>query len=205
MNNWGSTGITSMTLISSIILMSASSSFIFEGSDDLEKNAEVAINDALNEISNYLVIEEAIGKYYLKNNEKIIDRILIYVKQFITGLINISELKIKIINNNDLTILSYSGYSEKISSKPLFSHEIWSKTNNSFSVIVSCDEDCSIINYNFMNYDRCYLAINLPESFAMKKGEKITISIIPSKGIISSIECKTPSLQISNIVNFIEI
>jgi len=205
MNNIGSTGITSMALISGLLIMGASSSVIFEGSDDLSEDAKQAVNDALEEITTYLKIEEAIGKYYTTNNERRVERIVIFVKQFITSMVNVSELKIKIQNDVDVIVLSYSGHAEKIGSKPMFSHDIWEKTNNSFSIIVTNDNDRSLLDYNIMNKDRGYIAIKLPESFAMKKSEKISISIIPSKGITSSILCETPSLHISNIISFGEI
>jgi len=205
MNNIGSTGIVSMALISGILIMGASSSVIFEGSDDLSEDAKQAVNDALEEITTYLKIEEAIGKYYTTNNERRVERIVIFVKQFITSMINVSELKIKIQNDVDVIVLSYSGHAEKTGSKPMFSHDIWEKTNNSFSIIVTNDNDRSLLDHNIMNKDRGYIAIKLPESFAMKKREKISISIIPSKGITSSILCETPSLHISNIISFGEI
>ena len=205
MNNIGSTGIISMALLSSLLIMGASSSVIFEGSDDLSEDAKQAVNDALEEITTYLKIEEAIGKYYTTNNERRVERIVIFVKQFITSMVNVSELKIKIQNDVDVIVLSYSGHAEKIGSKPMFSHDIWEKTNNSFSIIVTNDNDRSLLDYNIMNKDRGYIAIKLPESFAMKKSEKISISIIPSKGITSSILCETPSLHISNIISFGEI
>ena len=205
MNNIGSTGIVSMALISGLLIMGASSSVIFEGSDDLSEDAKRAVNDALEEITTYLKIEEAIGKYYTTNNERRVERIVIFVKQFITSMVNVSELKIKIQNDVDVIVLSYSRHAEKIGSKPIFSHDIWEKTNNSFSIIVTNDNDRSLLDYNIMNKDRGYIAIKLPEGFAMKKSEKISISIIPSKGITSSILCETPSLHISNIISFGEI
>lgn len=205
MNNIGSTGITSMALISSLLVMGAASSVIFEESDDLSEDAKQAVNDALEEITTYLKIEEAIGKYYTTNNERRVERIVIFVKQFITSNVNVSELKIKIQNDVDVIVLSYSGHAEEIGSKPMFSHDIWEKTNNSFSIIVTSDNDRSLLDYNIMNKDRACMAIKLPESFAMEKSEKISISIIPSKGITSSILCETPSLHISNIISFGEI
>ena len=60
-------------------------------------------------------------------------------------------MKIKIQNDVDIIVLSYSGHAEKIGSKPMFSHDIWEKTNNSFSIIVTNDNDRSLLDYNIMN------------------------------------------------------
>jgi len=202
MNNRGSMGIASMALISTVLVVGASSSIMFEDSDELAESVENLINDTLNEITSYLKIEETFGKYYNSNGERRVERILIFVKQFITSNVNISDLTIKIQNDNDIMMLSYSGYATKVNSSPLFSHEIWDKTNNSFSVIVNIDTDRSILDYNIMNKDTCYFVIDLPEQFFMKNKDSLIVSIIPGKGTTSSVILETPSMHLSNIITF---
>jgi len=203
LNNWGITGITSIALISSFLIVGgATSAVVFQDTEDLESYANNVINDALDEISTYLKIEEVIGKYYTTNGERTVEKIVIFVKQYIPNAVNVSDLTIKLQNKNDVMILGHSGFTSKIDSGPLFEQEIWENTKNSFSVIVNIDNDRSLLDNNIMNKDTCYIAIRLPEQFYMGKNDEIKVSIIPYKGIISSAIIQTPSIHISNVIVF---
>lgn len=206
MNNKGSAGIMAIPLLTSFLLIGATaSSVVFEGSDDIAMDAEQAMNDVLDEITTYLKIDDAIGKYYTTNGVRRVEKIVILVKQFIQSTINMSEVTIKICNNDDVILLRYSGHAVEGRSGAVFKHQVWDKTNHNFSLIVLVDKDRSLLDYNIMNKDKTFIAINLPENFAMNGGESISVSIIPDKGITSSIVLETPSFHSSNVLSFRDI
>ena len=203
MNNFGSTGITAVPLLVSFLIVGATtSSVIFDGTDNIALDAEQTLKDTIDEITTYLKIEEAIGKYYTTNGVRRVEKIVLLIKQFIPNEINISEVKIKISNNNDVVLLDYSGFATESNSKATFENQVWNVTNKSFSLIAILDKDRSLLDYNVMNGDIAFIAIRLPDQFTMGNGDSITISIIPARGIISSIILETPSVHISNIISF---
>lgn len=206
MNNIGSVGITAVPLFTSFLLIGATaSSVIFEGSDGIAIDAEQTLNDVLDEITTYLKIDNVIGKYYNTNGARCVEKIVILVKQFIQNTINISELTIKICDNNDVLLLGYSGHAAKGSSKAIFENQIWETTHNAFSLIVILDNDRSLLDHNIMNEDITFIAIRLPDKFAMHDDESIMVSIIPAKGIMRSVVLETPSFHSSNIISFGEV
>lgn len=202
MNNWGSTGIVAIPILTSFLLIGAAASVMFKIPDEMSEDADQIVNDVIDEITTYLKIDDVIGKYYNTNGVSRVEKIVILVKQFIQNTVNISEVTIKICNNNDVILLSYSGYAVERSSTPLFEHEVWDKTNDTFSLIVILDEDRSLLDYNIMNGDIAFIAVRLPDQFAMKDKESITMSIIPAKGIISTAVLETPPFHSSNILSF---
>ena len=202
MKNIGSIGTTAIPLLSSFLLMGAASSVMFGSSDDLSMDAEQIVNGVLDEITTYLKIEDTLGKYYNNNGTRRVEKIVILVKPFIKSAINISELTIKIRNNDDVILLRYSGSAVESDSGGIFENWIWDETSNAFSIIVVLDKDRSLLDYNVMNEDLVFIAVKLPDRFCMKDDETITISIIPSKGIIRTIVLETPSFHSSDIISF---
>jgi archaellin len=206
MNNNGSVGITTVPLLTSFLLVGATaSSVLFEGSDNIAMDAEQTLNDVLNEITTYLKIDSILGKYYTTEGIRSVERIVVFVKQFIQNSIDISELTIQLINNNDVVLLGYSGHTVESNSKSVFEHLVWEKTNNAFSVMVLLDKDRSLLDYNIMNEDTAVIVIQLPDQFMMANGEALTVSIIPAEGIVCSLHIETPSFHSSNIISFGEV
>lgn len=205
MNNKGNVGVSTIPILTIFMLVGATSSVMFEDSNDLSKDAEKIVNDAIKEITTYLKIDDVIGKYFKTNGTHRVEKIVLLVKPLVQTTINISELTIKIYNNNDLKVFHYSGYTAECNSKAVFEHQLWKKTNHSFSLIVILDKDRSLLDYNIMNEDTAFIAIKLPERFTMRNDESITISIIPARGITRTIVLKTPSVHTSNIISFKEV
>ena len=205
MKKIGGIGITAVLLLVIFLLVStASSTILLNGTDDLSLDAEQTVKDAIDEITRYLKIEDAIGKYYTTNGVKRVEKIVILVKQFIQSTINMHEVKIKICNNNDVILLDYSGFAVKSNSKGTFENQVWDLTNNTFSLIVLFDKDKSLLDYDTMNKDTAFIAIKLSDQFTMRNSDSITVSVIPSNGMTSSIVLETPSVHLSNIISFRE-
>jgi len=205
MNNRGSIGITAIPLLTSFLMIGAVSSVMFEGQDDMSADANQIVNDVIDEITTYLKIEDAIGKYYTDNGVRSVEKIVILVKQFIQSTVNMSEVRIKLCNNDDVILFGYSGYAAESNSRAVFEHQIWETTNNAFSLIVILDNDRSLLDHGVMNKDKAFIAIRLPDNFAMEGGESMTLSIIPAKGTTSSIILETPSFHSANIISFGEV
>jgi len=184
------------------LIGASASTIMIEDTDSIALDAKQTLNDTINEITTYLKIEDVIGKYYVTNGVRSVEKIVIYIKQFFRNTINMSEVTIKISNNNDVILLDYSGHAVESNSKAVFEHQVWETTNNAFSLIVIFDKDRSLLDYNIMNEDTAFIAIKLPDQFVMEKDDTITISIIPAKGIIRSIVLETPSFHSSNIISF---
>ena len=202
MNNIGSTGIITVPLLASLLVFSAASTNIFENSNNLSKDAEKTVNDVVEEIATYIMIKDAMGKYYYNaDGVSKVRKIVVLVKPLIPSVINISELTIEINNGNDVILLSYSGRAMQSNSAALFEHQIWDKTVDAFSLIVLIDKDKSLLDYGIMNEDLAFIAIRLPYQFAMGDDESITLSIIPVRGAITSIVLKTPFFHSSNVVS----
>ena len=202
MNNWGSTGITTIMLLSGFLMAGVTSSVMFQNTDDLSSNVKQMVNDVVDEITTYLKIDDVIGKYYTDNGNRRVERIVILVKQPIKNTINMSDLTIKLCNNEDVILLGYSGHAEEYNSKGVFENQVWETTNNAFSLIVVIDTDKSLIDYNIMNGDIAFIAIKLPDRFTIDGNEAVTVSIIPAKGIVSSVVLEAPSFHSSDIISF---
>ena len=199
-------GITGMALFTSFLLAGSASTIMMDDTDNISRDAEKMLNDVLQEITTYIKIEDVIGKYYDPGGDRRIERIVIFAKQYINVPINMSEITIEICNKDDIVLLKYSGQAFEIGSKTVFQHHAWEALeNNTFSVLVTNDEDKSLLDHDTMNGDLIIIMIPLPEQFKMKNRESMTISIIPDKGIITSVYLETPSCYSRNVISFNQI
>jgi len=204
MNNKGNFGISTIPVLTSLLLVGAgTSSVMFGDTDNLAKDAEKIVNEVMEEITTYLKIDEALGKYYCANGICNVEKIVLCVKPLIRSTIDMSELTIKLCNNDDVMVLNYNGHAvENDPSETVFENTIWDETDNAFSLIVMIDKDKSLVDYGIMNEDTAFIAIRLPDTFTLNDDESITVSIIPSKGVTRSIVLETPSFHTSNIISF---
>ena len=207
MNNKGNMGISAIpVLISFLIAGATTSSVILKSSDTTSGDVGQIVNDALEKITTYLEINDAIGKYDVTDGVRSVEKIVLLVKPLVSTNINMSEVMIKISNDNDVLLLSYSGYAvERSSAETIFENKIWDKTDNAFGLIVLIDTDNSLLTYSVMNDDTAFIAIKLPSGFAMTNDESLTISIIPAQGTTTSVVIETPSFHTANIISFTEI
>ena len=116
MNNYGSTGITAITLLTSLLTTGAASSIMMQNTDSLSSDALQMVNDVVDEVTTYLKIDDILGKYYIENGTRSVERIVILIKQPLKNAINISDVTIKLCNNEDVVLLGYSGHAEEYSS-----------------------------------------------------------------------------------------
>jgi archaellin len=196
-------GITGMALFASFLVAGSASTVMLNDADTISQDAEKMLNDVLQEITTYIKIDDAIGKYYNTDENRRIERIVLFAKQYINIPINMSEITIEICNKDDIVMLKYSGQSFEIGSSTIFQHNVWETIgNNTFSILVTNDEDRSLLDHNTMNDDLIIIAIPLPDQFKMENRESMTISIIPENGIITSVYLETPSYHSRNVISF---
>jgi archaellin len=207
MNNLGSTGITTIILLISSLLIGATVASVVRsgtGGDTTtsEKDMNKIVNDVLNEITTYIQIKDQMGKYYLENGVQKIKKIAILVKPLVSQDIDISQLTIKLYNGYDVRILNYSGNAKFIGANSLFEHPIWSDiSENSFGFIATLDSDRSLVDYNVLNGDMAFIIIKLSDDFSIAQGESITMTLFPSSGITKTITLEAP-LPIKPVVSF---
>ncbi len=204
MNNQGATGIATAILLISFILIGATAASVIMGDsgNNPEENYEEILEEALDEISTYIQIKDALGKYNSTTEEQHIQKIAILIKPLFSIDIDASKLVIKLNNGKQIKMLYYNRQAEFISSNSLFEHPIWTTmTDTDFGFIVILDKDQSIIDYGTINdnTDMTYIIIKLPNDFTMKKGDTLELTLFPSTGITKTINLKAP-LPIKQIV-----
>jgi len=207
MNNRAATGIATVILIASFIIITATAaSVLFDDNINVStEDYENIIKETVDEISTYIQIKEALGKYYQIDENQYIQKIAILIKPLISNNIDISNLMIKINNGNQVKFISYSEKSELIKSSSLFEHPIWDAIQqDNFGFIVTTDKDRSLIDYNTLNSntDLAYIIIKLPEDFFMISGDTLIINLIPSTGIIKTITVQAP-MPMTKVVSLI--
>ncbi len=204
MNNQGATGIATAILLISFILIGATAASVImdDSGNNPEENYEEILEEALDEISTYIQIKDALGKYNSTTEEQHIQKIAILIKPLFSIDIDASKLVIKLNNGKQIKMLYYNRQAEFISSNSLFEHPIWTTmTDTDFGFIVILDKDQSIIDYGTINdnTDMTYIIIKLSNDFTMKKGDTLELTLFPSTGITKTINLKAP-LPIKQIV-----
>ena len=207
----GSVGVTMILVLVASVLIGATAASVIMGEadgtspeDDLAEFAEQILDETIDEITTYIQIPERYGKYYGEPRQQKIEKIALEIKSLVSKTIDLSNLTIKLYNGDMILTLFYSGNSEFIGPNSLFEHPLWNTlTEHDFGFIVTHDNDNSIVEYDAIteNTDRAYLVIHLPDSMTMQKGETLTVKIVPTAGIIRSIELKAP-LPIKSVVIF---
>ena len=204
MNNNAITGISAVILLGCIILIAGvAGSVVMNNSEEETGQYEQILDNTYNEIANYIQVKDIVGKYSYINGENRIEKIAILIKPLFTNNIDTTEILIKLNNGEQIKILTNSEQTEFINSNSLFNHPLWNNMRGaSFSIIAIHDKDRSIIEYNTINHntDMAYIIIPLTEEFAMRKGDTITISIIPTTGVIKTIAIEAP-LPMQSIVD----
>jgi archaellin len=204
MNNNAITGISATILLGCIILIAGvAGSVVMNNSEEEIGQYEQILDNTYNEIVNYIQVKDIVGKYSSINGEKQIDKIAILIKPLFTNNMDTTEFLIKLNNGEQIKILSSSEQTEFIYSNSLFNHPLWNNMRGTgFSIIAIHDKDRSIIDYNTINHntDMAYIIIPFTEEFAMKKGDTMTVSIIPSTGVIKTIAIEAP-LPMQSIVD----
>ena len=202
-----SVGLIAIILLLGALLIGVTAASIITISNNgnlSEEEIEQIVDDAIDEITTYIQIKDAIGKYYGETPQQRIEKIALMITPLFSKEIDISSIQIKLSNKDNLQFLSYDNKVDNIGSHTLFEHYLWEELSDlSFGLIVINDNDNSIKDFNSFNQnsDVTYLIINLPKEYHMKKGDEIMVTLFPSTGIERSLTLLAP-LPIKNIVTF---
>lgn len=205
MDNNGITGISAAIILISILLITGATTALILGDSTgaSEDDYEQIINETLDEISTYIQIKDAIGKYIDNEGTKQIQKITLLLKPLFSINIELSDLTVKLDNGEQILLISYSGQAEQINGNHLFEHPLWNEQNQQeFSFLIILDKDHSIQDYHTINdhTDMAYLTLKLPQEFQLEKGEILHITLFPTPGIERTISIKAP-LPITPIVS----
>ena len=202
-----SVGLIAIILLLGALLIGVTAASIITISNNgnlSEEKIEQIVDDAIDEITTYIQIKDAIGKYYGEPPQQRIEKIALMITPLFSKEIDISSIQIKLYNKDNLQFLSYDNKVDKIGSYTLFEHYLWEELSNlSYGLIVINDNDNSIKDFNTFNKnsDTAYVIVNLPQEYYMQKGDEIMVTLFPSTGIERSLTLQAP-LPIKNIVTF---
>ncbi|MBN1861848.1 MAG: hypothetical protein JW840_10370 [Candidatus Thermoplasmatota archaeon] len=195
--------IAGILLIFFLLVGLVSASIIYTTSGDItEEDLNRITNEVVDEICSYLQIKHIIGQYQMIQNEHTIKKIGILIKPYVSQNIDISHISIEVCNGEQYHMLFYSELVGSIRSSTLFEHPLWDLMNSSgFSVLSTIDDDNSIGSSHMINKntDMAFILITLPDNLAMKYGDQIEITILPSPGMSRTVWFEAP-LPIKNVV-----
>jgi len=208
MNDQAKLGIFAGILLIGFILIGAvSASVIMTSSKNIsEKDLNKITNEVVDEICSYLQIKHIVGKYQTIQGEEKIQKIAILIKPLVSQDLDISRMTIELSNGEQLQMLFYNGCAESMNSHSLFEHPLWdSVTPGTFSLLTTIDEDNSIIISHVINKntDMTFILLKFPDDIAMKYGDELRVTILPSPGMGRTVTLESP-LTTKHVVTLYE-
>jgi len=194
--------IFTITLLSLILIGITVSSIIIipdESIDYEEDEINEFIMETFDEIKNFIQIKDRMGKYY--GDPPKIEKIVLLISPLFSSEFNMSSLKIKLDNGENVKILSYNGDLCIEISSYLFDNLLWDNVSeDEFGLLIINDDDNALQDYGVLNSnsDMAYVIINL-ENFSMNYKDTMRITFFPSTGWEKTIII-TAELPISKIV-----
>ena len=205
MNAHGSIGITAAVIILTSLLVGATAgSLLMQSSDSFDIDLEQFADDAVNEVSTYLVVKDIIGKYSSQDQGRSITQIVMLVTPMFHGNVDISGLSLQLNNGEDICVLTYGDSIGTLSENRIFSHSLWQNLpSDSFGLIVLNDDDDSVETLHCLNdpSDTVYVIIQLPSQYQLTKDDTMILTILPKVGVQRSFFLEAP-LSMSAVVSF---
>jgi len=207
MSLWRGTGITTMILLISFLLIGITVASVVTDQTTgttTEYDVDQMTDEIINEITSYMQIKDQKGKFTEINGEQRIEKIAFLISPLLSQDIDLSQLTIQLDNGDVVRMLNYDGNADNLNSQSIFEHDIWNSINgDNFGFITICDLDESIVDFDLINEnsDNAYLVLKLPSDMTMKKYDKILVTMFPSTGIITSIFLKAP-MPMSSVITF---
>jgi len=195
------TGITLAILLGSFLLIGATAASVIIGSTQSgnsgfsQEEIDQLITDIVDDISTYLKLHDIIGKYYDTNNGPRLQRIAIPIRLLYSTEVDLSQFTIQLNNGNQMVILTYNGNTDNLERHSVFNHPLWDTlSDNHFTLLVTIDDDHSMIDYHTMNKntDAAFLIFPLSSDFAMKKGDTMMITLVPAVGTPRTVQIEAP-------------
>ena len=197
MNTEGNLGLISGILLVVFILIGATAaSVIMNGKTDVsEEDYTKMVNEVVDDLCNYIKINDVIGKYDEVHGNYQIQKIAIMIRPLISTQIDTSVMTIKISDGEHLYILFPTGHVALIGAHSLFDNPLWENTpQGTFSFISIVDDDSSLINHHIINKntDTQFIIINLPSDIIMRYGDTMDLTLIPAPGTQRTLSLEAP-------------
>jgi len=198
MNNWGSNGITGMIILIAIMLITVTVAGVVTDettSTTTEEDYEQMLEDAVNEISRYILVKEILGKFSNINGERQIEKIFLWITPLFEQYIDLSQLTIELNNRESVMMLTYSGISNPMESGDVFEQSIWDSLNGTnFGLISIIDLDDSIVNNAALDKagDHVGVVLKLPNGMTMSKYDEMVLKLVLPVGVVRTLYLKVP-------------
>jgi flagellin FlaB len=205
MNNKGNLGLISGILLIVFILIGATAASVImnKKGDVSEEDYTKMVNEVVDDLCNYIKINDVIGKYDGVHAECHIQKIAIMIRPLISTQIDTSAMTIKISDGEHLCILFPTGQVALIGTSSLFDNPLWENTpQGTFSFISIVDDDSSLIDHHVINKntDTQFIIINLPSDLIMHYGDTMDLTLIPAPGTQRTLSLEAP-LPITHVVS----
>ena len=185
MTTYGSLGLLSLALITTLIILAATAgSVVISNQTTSKETLEQVTTEVTNDLTSYIKVQQIIGKFATGTPHPGLQQLAINIRPLVTGTIDLSQMKIELLTPNDLTLFSYQNASP-LSSGPLFSNKAWSQlTPGNFSMLVTIDDDASIVTAHTLNKntDTGFLIVKLPDTLQLFPGETYQLTLMPTPG-----------------------
>jgi len=197
MNTEGNLGFIPAILLIVFMLIGATAASVImnKTTNSSEKDYTQMVNEVVDDLSNYITINNVVGKYDEVNGKYQIQKLAIMIRPLISTQIDTSKIIIKISNGEHLYILSPTGQVTLIGTSSVFSNPVWGNTpQGTFSFISIVDDDSSLINHKVINKntDTQFIIINLPQDLIMHYGDTMDVALIPSPGTQRTLALEAP-------------
>lgn len=183
-------------ILSMVVITSTANTLIIHTEEEFdEEEVNELLDEIYDDISTYIKIDRALGKYQIVNDQRILSQIAIQVHSLFTKDIQISDMVIEISNGNQIHYFSNINEYDILGNHSLFSHPLISQlSDGSFGVISISDKDDSISGQQLINHnsDRLFIIINLTNVMKIKSGDYLSLTLVPSVGTIRTIEITSP-------------
>ncbi len=170
-----------------------------------EQEIQQLINDIIDDVASYIQVKDIIGKYHDHKGTQKITQIALLIKPLTTEQIDVSQLMLQLSNGESLQLFFYGESVDRYRSSHLFEHTLWTTlSNQTFGTLVTLDKDNSLVQHHTFNKntDMAFLIINLPEEYYLKKGDTLTIKLLPTQGMQRTFELEAP-LPIQRVVTLL--
>ncbi len=196
-NTEGNLGLISGILLIVFILIGATAaSVIMDGKGDIsEEDYTQMVNEVVDELSNYIKINDVVGKYDEVHGNYQIQKLAIMIRPLISTQVDTSVMTIKISDGEHLYILFPTGQVALIGTRSLFDNPLWENTpQGTFSFISIIDDDSFLIDHHVINKntDTQFIIINLPRDVIMRYGDIMEITLIPAPGTQRTLSLEAP-------------
>ena len=190
-----------LLLIAIMFIALTATSMITTETTSSQEDLEQYVDDAINELTSYLKIQQVYGTY-TQNPPYHLTKIAILATPLFHQEINLSTWIIQLQTKTNLQLYTYNHTVSPLDSSSVFSHSQWNQlTKPYFGIISIQDSDQSLSKFHCFNEpnDMAFFTLSV-EDLSITKGQQITLFLSPGTGIEKTITFQAP-LPTKTVVN----